>query len=109
MFILLSGLSGAQTKLTVEDKVAEMLRASGVGITITSLTDLIAFMAGAGSTFIAVRNFCIFTGLQMLIFFKTFFITTKKFLLHAVKNTIIHHSTGAKHLIKGSLSSINMN
>ena len=63
MFILLSGLSGAQRQLTVEGKISETMRASGVGITITTLTDLIAFMAGAGSNFIAVRNFCIYTGL----------------------------------------------
>ena len=62
MFILLSGLSGAQGEATIEDKMAATLRASGVGITITSLTDLIAFMAGAASNFIAVRNFCIYTG-----------------------------------------------
>ncbi|XP_045201236.2 patched domain-containing protein 3-like [Mercenaria mercenaria] len=66
MFILLSGLSEAQKQATAEDKMAETLRISGVGITITSLTDLIAFMAGAGSSFIAVRNFCIYTGVAVL-------------------------------------------
>ncbi|XP_045201235.2 patched domain-containing protein 3-like [Mercenaria mercenaria] len=66
MFILLSGLSGAQNHKTVEDKMAATMRASGVGITITSLTDLIAFMAGAGSNFIAVRNFCIYTGAAVI-------------------------------------------
>ncbi|XP_045205429.2 patched domain-containing protein 3-like [Mercenaria mercenaria] len=66
MFILLSGLSEAQTKTTVEDKMAETLRISGVGITITSLTDLIAFMAGAGSSFVAVKNFCIYTGVTVI-------------------------------------------
>jgi predicted RND superfamily exporter protein len=62
MFILLSGLSEAQNQKTVEDKIAETLRISGVGITITSLTDLIAFMSGAASSFIAVKHFCIYTG-----------------------------------------------
>ena len=62
MFILLSGLSEAQTKHLVEDKLAETLRLSGVGITITTVTDFIAFMSGAASSFIAVRNFCIYTG-----------------------------------------------
>ncbi|XP_053400140.1 patched domain-containing protein 3-like isoform X2 [Mercenaria mercenaria] len=66
MFILLSGLSEAQTKFSVGDKMAETLRIAGVGITITSLTDLIAFMAGAGSTFVAVRNFCIYTGVSVI-------------------------------------------
>lgn len=61
MFILLSGLSEAQIKVSVEDRLAETLRISGVGITITSLTDVIAFAAGIGSTFLSVRNFCIYT------------------------------------------------
>ncbi|XP_045201241.2 patched domain-containing protein 3-like [Mercenaria mercenaria] len=66
MFILLSGLSEAQTKQSVEDKIAETLRISGVGITITSVTDFIAFMVGSGSSFIAVRNFCIYTGVAVV-------------------------------------------
>ena len=66
MFILLSGLSGAQGRLTVEDRIGETLRTSGVGITITSLTDFLAFMAGAISNFLAVKNFCIYTGKEIL-------------------------------------------
>lgn len=66
MFILLAGLASAWNKPTIEDKIANTLRSSGVGITITSLTDLIAFMAGAGSSIIAVRNFCIYTGIAVL-------------------------------------------
>ena len=62
MFIMLSGLAGAQHLSSVQDKMAHTLRTSGVGITITSLTDLLAFMAGASSSFIAVSHFCIFTG-----------------------------------------------
>lgn len=62
MFILLSGLSEAQSQNNVEDKIAETLRISGVGVTITSLTDLIAFLSGAGSSFVAVKHFCIYTG-----------------------------------------------
>ncbi|WAR27789.1 PTHD3-like protein [Mya arenaria] len=66
MFILLSGLSGAQGIDSIEDKMAETLRASGVSITITTLTDFIAFMAGLGSSFIAVRNFCLYTGVSVV-------------------------------------------
>lgn len=62
MFILLSGLSGAQGLTTVEDKMAKTMRSSGVGITITSLTDLLAFLTGSFSSYIAVKNFCIYTG-----------------------------------------------
>lgn len=63
MFILLSGLSGAQDKLTVEDKMADTMRSSGVGVTITTLTDLLAFLAGSFTNYIAVKNFCIYTGI----------------------------------------------
>ncbi|XP_052818813.1 patched domain-containing protein 3-like isoform X2 [Mya arenaria] len=66
MFILLSGMSGAQGETTIENKMAEALRSSGVGITITSITDLIAFLAGVGSSFLAVRNFCIYTAVAVV-------------------------------------------
>ncbi|KAK3605252.1 hypothetical protein CHS0354_037652 [Potamilus streckersoni] len=66
MFILLSGLAGAQGKGSVEDKIAETMRTSGVAITITSVTDLLAFVAGASSVFISVRNFCIYTGVAVI-------------------------------------------
>ena len=65
MFILLSGLSGAQTQKSVPEKLAETMRVSGVGITITTLTDLLAFGCGATSSFISVRNFCIYTGMSL--------------------------------------------
>ncbi|XP_052286900.1 patched domain-containing protein 3-like [Dreissena polymorpha] len=67
MFVLLSGLSGAQGEATVDDRMKETLRNAGVGVTITSLTNLIAFMSGAGSNFLAVRNFCIYTGVAVII------------------------------------------
>lgn len=66
MFILLSGLSEAQSKVSVEERMAETLRIAGVGISITSLTDVIAFAAGIGSTFISVRNFCIYTSVAVV-------------------------------------------
>lgn len=62
MFILMAGLSSAQGKPSIEEKVSDMLRTSGIGITITTLTDLIAFIAGAGSSLVGVRNFCIYIG-----------------------------------------------
>ncbi|XP_053403808.1 patched domain-containing protein 3-like isoform X2 [Mercenaria mercenaria] len=65
MFLLLSGLSESQVKDTPEEKIAETMRISCVGITITTLTDVIAFMSGIGSTFVAVRNFCIYTGVAV--------------------------------------------
>ncbi|XP_053403811.1 patched domain-containing protein 3-like [Mercenaria mercenaria] len=66
MFILLAGLYEARRKPTLEEKISDTLRTSGVGITITTVTDLIAFMAGAGTNIIAVRSFCTYAGLAVL-------------------------------------------
>jgi len=62
MFILLSGLVQAGFDGSTEDRFASMMRYSGVAITITSLTNVIAFGCGAASTFKSVRNFCVYTG-----------------------------------------------
>jgi len=65
MFILLSGLTKAVSVRSPEDRIALMMRYSGVAITITSLTNIIAFGCGAASTFKSVRNFCVYTGTQL--------------------------------------------
>ncbi|OWF50770.1 patched domain-containing protein 3-like [Mizuhopecten yessoensis] len=77
MFILLAGLAEAPLNETPAKRVAETMRTSGVAITITSLTDIIAFSVGASSVFPGVRNFCIYTGIAVLfcyLNFVTFFI-----------------------------------
>ena len=67
MFILLSGLMQAGFSSSVKNRIGTMMKISGVAITITSLTNIMAFACGAISTFKSVRNFCVFTG---KIFFK---------------------------------------
>ncbi|KAK3099247.1 hypothetical protein FSP39_001509 [Pinctada imbricata] len=69
MFLLLAGLSETYEtatkdgkQWTVESRVMYTMRKSGIGITITSVTDVIAFLAGISSSFLGVRNFCIYTG-----------------------------------------------
>lgn len=63
MFILLSGMADAiEHDTEIEDRVARMMRTSGMGITITSLTDLLGFLIGSLSIFPAIRYFCIYTG-----------------------------------------------
>ncbi|XP_062578553.1 patched domain-containing protein 3-like [Saccostrea cucullata] len=68
VFLLLSGLADAESieTTTVSDRIYYMMKTSGVAITITSVTDFLAFLIGASSVFISVRNFCIFTGVAVL-------------------------------------------
>lgn len=65
MFILMSGIAEAPSLKTAstEDRIKFMMKKSGVAITITSLTDLLAFTVGATSVFVCIRLFCIYTGI----------------------------------------------
>lgn len=64
MFLLMSGMAEAPSlrEISVEERMMIMLRNSGISITITSFTNLLAFGIGATSAFISIRNFCIYTG-----------------------------------------------
>ena len=67
-FILLSGIADAchitegPGDTPIEKKMYFALKHSGVAITITSITDFLAFAIGATSTFLSVQNFCLYTG-----------------------------------------------
>ena len=67
MFILLSGLADAPFDNSLKSRTGQMLRTSGVAITITTLTDVLAFGAGATSSFKSVQNFCVYTGNNLII------------------------------------------
>ncbi|XP_053400172.1 patched domain-containing protein 3-like isoform X2 [Mercenaria mercenaria] len=60
MFMLMSGITNTNYDDCVETRIGQTMKTSGVSITITSLTDLLAFAAGASSIFLSVRNFCIY-------------------------------------------------
>ncbi|KAK2145475.1 hypothetical protein LSH36_679g01017 [Paralvinella palmiformis] len=66
MFILMSGWRQTDLKLSIEDRMSNTFRSSAISVTITSLTDLLAFCIGATSPFLAVKNFCIYAGVAVL-------------------------------------------
>ncbi|XP_061192611.1 patched domain-containing protein 3-like [Saccostrea echinata] len=68
VFLLMSGIAEAESidRSSVSDRVYHMMKTSGVAITITSITDFLAFLIGASSVFRSVRNFCIYTGVSVL-------------------------------------------
>lgn len=74
MFVLLSGLAGTSSSDDVETRIGKTMRTSGIAITITSITDVIAFCAGAASVFPSVRNFSWYTGRQCISMFAAWLI-----------------------------------
>lgn len=64
MFLLMSawGESISMPGLTTPQRLGVTFANAGIGITITSVTDFLAFLIGYSSDFIVVRHFCIFTG-----------------------------------------------
>ena len=62
VFILMSGYRQSNLRDTVEERISETFRTTAITITIASLTDVLAFCIGATSTYMSVRNFCIYTG-----------------------------------------------
>lgn len=77
MFILMSCLADAPVKDSIQTRIMYTMRTGGVAITITSVTDFLAFAIGATSSFLGVQNFCLFTGMAILFCFLnqlTFFV-----------------------------------
>ncbi|XP_067676454.1 patched domain-containing protein 3-like [Haliotis asinina] len=68
MFLLMS--SWAETYPLKDESVPTRMgvtfASAGIGITITSLTDLLAFVIGVSSVFLSVRNFCLYTGVAVI-------------------------------------------
>lgn len=62
MFVLLSGLASTSTNDDIETRIGETMKHSGISITITSVTDIVAFCVGSKSIFPSVQYFSYFTG-----------------------------------------------
>ena len=54
---------------SVEDRIGATMAHAGVAITITSVTNFIAFGIGASSSLPALRSFCVYASLGILIIF----------------------------------------
>ena len=65
MFILMAGYRQTDIRLSHLDRISETYRTSAISVTITSLTDIIAFCIGISSPFKSIRNFCIFAGIAI--------------------------------------------
>nr|XP_006820668.1 PREDICTED: patched domain-containing protein 3-like [Saccoglossus kowalevskii] len=66
MFIMVAAWRRTPSYLPVEDRMAQTFREAAMSITITSVTDVLAFCVGAISDFPGVRIFCLYTGLAII-------------------------------------------
>lgn len=62
MFIMMSAHSDAPVGKSPETRIGKAVQSSGVAVTITSLTNVVAFGIGMLSPFQSVRNFCFYSG-----------------------------------------------
>uniref|UniRef100_A0ABM5GN90 Patched domain-containing protein 3-like n=1 Tax=Pogona vitticeps TaxID=103695 RepID=A0ABM5GN90_9SAUR len=62
MFIIVSCWQRTKVKDSVQDRMADTYAEAAVSVTITTLTDVVAFYIGIGSSFPSIQSFCIYTG-----------------------------------------------
>nr|XP_022901687.1 protein patched homolog 1-like [Onthophagus taurus] len=79
MFVILCcwyELSEEERKLSLSEKIGNMLKHAGVSITITSITDILAFLVGAYTILPSLRSYCLYAAAGI---FMTFVFTTTFF------------------------------
>ncbi|XP_043546456.1 patched domain-containing protein 3-like [Chiloscyllium plagiosum] len=69
MFIMLASWQKTQVHSRIEDRLAETYAEAAVSITITTLTDVLAFYIGIMTPFRSVQSFCVYTGTTVLLCF----------------------------------------
>lgn len=80
IFVIMSAyrkISDEHAELSLEEKIAKTMQKAGASITITSLTDIIAFVVGASTILPSLQSFCIYAGMCILmtyIYVVTFFV-----------------------------------
>ena len=65
-YIILLHIFRSNTREEIGPRLAKTMKNSGVAITVTSLTDFLAFAVGGTTTVPALESFCIFCGLGIV-------------------------------------------
>ncbi|KAJ8375864.1 hypothetical protein SKAU_G00064440 [Synaphobranchus kaupii] len=66
MFILISCWQQTNVHAKVEDRLADTYKEAAISITITTLTDVLAFYIGLITPFRSVQSFCLYTSSAIL-------------------------------------------
>ena len=64
MFLIYSAYRRTKASETTSQRLADTFRICGSGITITTLTNVLAFLAGATTNFYGIRLFCLYTSMK---------------------------------------------
>ncbi|XP_034985734.2 patched domain-containing protein 3-like [Zootoca vivipara] len=62
MFILVSCWQQTEVKKGVPERMADTYARAAVSVTITTLTDVLAFYIGVESSLVSIQSFCVYTG-----------------------------------------------
>ncbi|KAL8165025.1 UNVERIFIED_CONTAM: hypothetical protein K2H54_025237 [Gekko kuhli] len=62
MFIMVSCWQQTKVKDRIKDRMADTYAEAAVSVTITTLTDVLAFYIGIATSFPSIQSFCIYTG-----------------------------------------------
>ncbi|KAM4705181.1 patched domain-containing protein 3 [Rhinophrynus dorsalis] len=66
MFIIISFWQQTKVKSSLEERMADTYQEAAVSITMTTLTDVLAFYIGIMTHFPSVKSFCIYTGTALV-------------------------------------------
>ena len=69
MFVISSQVDQTDQRATIEERMGEAMAHAGSSITITSLTNAIALFLGCTTSLEAVRSFCVFAGIGIIMLF----------------------------------------
>lgn len=72
MFVICNAIDQTSLKHSPEERLTEALSHAGASITITSFTNALAFLSGYMSTIPAVKSFCIFAFITIMVLYITF-------------------------------------
>lgn len=113
MFIMMASwrqIPASKNNLPIEQRLGLMLKHAGVSITVTSVTDIVAFLVGASTILPSLQSFCIyaavgifFTYLLAITFFVAVFALDEQRIV-ARRNSIIpcikHKSVGRQLMVQ---------
>ena len=71
MFVICNAVDQTPLDLPASKRIKLAMRHAGPSITITSLTDCLAFFIGSTSSLLAIKAFCIFTGVTIIMLYFT--------------------------------------